>query len=79
MKRNLSNTDRIVRLFIAILLLVLFIKTEQSLTINWLLLAGTTIMLGTIAFSYCPLYKLLGFSTYHHPKSRSENVRKIPS
>lgn len=75
MKRNLSKTDRIVRTLIAVLLLVLFSKTEQSLTINWLLLGGATIMLGTAAFAYCPLYQLLGIATYHPKKHRQSTPR----
>lgn len=78
MKRNLSKTDRIVRTFIAVLLMVLFAETEQSLTINWLLLAGAAIMLGTAALGYCPLYQLLGIATYPSKKPH-EPIRRVHS
>lgn len=76
MKRNLSKTDRLVRTFVAVLLLVLFAKTEQSLTINWLLLGGATILLSTAALGYCPLYQLLGVATYH-PKKPHQPARRV--
>ncbi|QIP13740.1 DUF2892 domain-containing protein [Spirosoma aureum] len=68
MIHNISKTDRILRTGMAITLLVLFSKTDGSLTMNWLLLAGSILLLSSSIIKYCPLYHLLDRST--HPKKK---------
>ncbi|MBL0144675.1 MAG: DUF2892 domain-containing protein [Chitinophagaceae bacterium] len=63
MKKNMGNTDRIVRLVIAALVGVLYLTKVISGT--------TAIVLGIIAIvfaltsflSFCPLYTILGINT----------------
>ncbi|WP_460959613.1 YgaP family membrane protein [Spirosoma litoris] len=69
MTRNIGKTDQLVRTVIAIILLVSFVKTDRSLTMNWLFLAGSLLLLSTSFFKYCPLYHLFDFST-HSPKKQ---------
>lgn len=58
MQRNMSNTDRVIRLIIAIeLLLLVFVGPQTA----WGYLG--LIPLATALVGYCPLYRLLHFST----------------
>jgi hypothetical protein len=75
MVTNLNKTDRTIRVIAAIGLLIFFAKTDESLPMNWLLLAGFLILLSTSLFSYCPLYGLLNLST-HRPKRNTPSTRK---
>jgi rhodanese-related sulfurtransferase len=64
MKTNIGKADRIARFLIALLALGLYSSHSFSgIAANVMLLFGI-IMLVTAYFSFCPLYKLIGFSTY---------------
>lgn len=78
MKANVGKTDRIIRVISAVVLLVLLAETETSIPLNWLLLGGAVVLLGTAIMGYCPLHHLLYVSTgsqlhrqqpASHPKS----------
>ena len=60
MNTNMGSTDQIVRLLVGILALGLFFVLEGNG--RWLGLIGG-VMIGTAAFRWCPIYKLLGMST----------------
>ncbi|MCX5748841.1 MAG: DUF2892 domain-containing protein [Candidatus Saganbacteria bacterium] len=63
MLKNLSNTDRIIRLVIAVLLAAVCLSGAVSgiwAVVLWIVAA---IALVTSAIGYCGLYHLLGFST----------------
>lgn len=64
MKRNLSNTDRIVRVIIAALFAYLYFGgiVTGGLGIVLLVLGGVFLFTSVVAF--CPLYLPLKFSTY---------------
>lgn len=63
MKKNMGNADRIIRLIIAVVLLVLYFNGTVSGTLGIvaLLLAGIFIL--TSFISSCPLYLPFGLST----------------
>ena len=62
MKLNESNTDRIIRLVLAI---VFFVLAFTMLSGVWSIVAGVlgVVMLGTAAIGFCPLYALFGINT----------------
>lgn len=63
MKKNMSNTDRIIRIVIAALLVVLY--ATGTVTGTWgivaLVVAGIFVL--TSLVSFCPLYAIFGIST----------------
>jgi fatty acid desaturase len=63
MKKNMGSADRIIRLLIAALVIVLYTMGVISgwLGIVLLILAGVFIL--TSFISFCPLYTLFGFSS----------------
>ncbi|MEW6083461.1 MAG: DUF2892 domain-containing protein [Chloroflexota bacterium] len=64
MKRNMSDTDRIVRIIVAALFAYLYFGgiVTGGLGIVLLLLAGVFTLTAVVAF--CPLYAPFKFSTY---------------
>jgi hypothetical protein len=60
MNTNVGSTDQIVRLLVGILALGLFFGLEGNG--RWLGLIGG-VLIGTAAFRWCPIYRLLGMST----------------
>ena len=64
MKRNMSNTDRIVRVIISALFAYLYFAgiVTGGLGIVLLVLAGVFTLTAVVAF--CPLYAPFKFSTY---------------
>ena len=63
MKKNLGTTERIIRLIIAALFLVLYATGAVSGTLGIILLVLAFIMALTSLLSFCPLYYLFKFST----------------
>lgn len=63
MKKNMGNTDKLIRLIVAALLGVLVITgvLVGTLAIVGIILAG--IFLLTSVLSFCPIYSLLGINT----------------
>ncbi|NWG35585.1 MAG: DUF2892 domain-containing protein [Chloroflexi bacterium] len=64
MKRNMSNTDRIVRVILAALFAYLYFSgaVAGGLGIVLLVLAAVFVLTSIVAF--CPLYAPFKFSTY---------------
>ncbi|MCW8884761.1 MAG: DUF2892 domain-containing protein [Motiliproteus sp.] len=58
MEVNMGNTDRLVRIAVGLLLLTLVFVGPQTL---WGWLGGVVVLIAL--FGFCPLYKVLGFST----------------
>jgi len=63
MKKNLGTTERVIRLIIAALFLVLYATGVVSGTLGIILLVLAFIMALTSLLSFCPLYYLFKFST----------------
>lgn len=63
MKKNMSNTDRIVRVMLAIVFAVLYFTGTVTGVLGYVLLALGGIFVLTSVISFCPLYTLFGIST----------------
>ncbi|NJC97748.1 MAG: DUF2892 domain-containing protein [Anaerolineales bacterium] len=64
MKRNMSNTDRIVRVLIAALFAYLYFGGIVTGGLGIVLVVLGAVFLLTSVVSFCPLYMLFKFSTY---------------
>lgn len=63
MKKNMGNTDKIVRVIVAIAAALLVYFQVVTGTFAYILIAVATIFVLTSVVSFCPLYKLVGLST----------------
>ena len=63
MKKNMGNLDKVIRVLVAILILVLYLTHEISGTIAIILLILAGIFILTSFVSFCPLYLPFGIST----------------
>lgn len=64
MKRNMSNTDRIVRIVLAAILAYLYFSGIASGLLGIVLLILAAVFLLTAIVAFCPLYVPFKFSTY---------------
>ncbi len=64
MKRNMSNTDRIVRVALALVFAYLYFGGVVTGTLGIVLVVLGAIFLLTALVAFCPLYAPLKFSTY---------------
>jgi hypothetical protein len=62
MKRNESGLDRIIRVVVGLVFIVLF-AVMASGWLGWLLLVLGAILLGTGIIGFCPLYTALKINT----------------
>jgi hypothetical protein len=63
MKKNMGLTDRIIRIVVAILVLVLYFMEVINGTLALILGAFAVIMIATSFVSFCPLYMPFGINT----------------
>ena len=63
MKRNLSNTDRIVRIIVAAVFAYLYFAGVVGGTLGIVLLVLAVVFVATSAISFCPLYLPFKFNT----------------
>ena len=63
MKRNMSNTDRFIRLVVAAIALVLYFTNTVTGTLGIVLLVVAGIFVLTSLVNFCPLYRIFGIST----------------
>ncbi len=70
MKKNMGNSDRIVRLLVAVVVAVLYFT--NTITGTWaivlLVIAGVFVL--TSLVSFCPLYTLVGINTCTATKNK---------
>jgi hypothetical protein len=64
MKRNMSNTDRIIRVILAAIFAYLYFGGIVSGTLGVILLVLAAVFLLTSVISFCPLYVPFKISTY---------------
>jgi hypothetical protein len=64
MKRNMSNTDRIVRVVVAALFAYLYFGGIVTGTLGIVLVVLGAVFLLTSVVAFCPLYTPFKFSTY---------------
>ena len=67
MKQNIGNTDRIVRIVIAALVIVGAWMAGFGTIGGIILLVLAVVLLATSAIGFCPLYLPFGFSTRSRP------------
>lgn len=63
MKKNMGNTDRVVRILIAVVVLAMYFAGVLSGTIAAIMLIAAGIFIITGFISFCPLYLPFGIST----------------
>ena len=63
MKKNMGLADRLIRVFVAVLLAALYFTGTVSGTLGIVLLVVAVVFLLTSAVSFCPLYLPLGINT----------------
>jgi hypothetical protein len=63
MKKNMGNTDRVIRILIALVIAYLFYTNyiTGTLAIVLLIIAGVFVL--TSFVSFCPLYSIFGYRT----------------
>jgi len=64
MKRNISALDKNIRLLIIVVIAILGLYNEFSVTVASVLGAISILLLVTIMIGFSPIYMLLGISTY---------------
>lgn len=63
MKKNMGNTDRIIRILLAAVFAVLYFTGTVTGTFGMVLLILGGVFLFTSVISFCPLYTLIGLNT----------------
>jgi len=63
MKKNVNTADRIIRLFVAAIIAVLYFTNTITGTLALVLGIAAVILAATALINFCPLYLLLGIST----------------
>jgi len=75
MKKNMGNADKLIRLIISAILVVLYFMGILSGTLGIVFLAVAAVFAVTSFMSFCPLYVPFGFSTA--PKQKNNFVRRF--
>jgi hypothetical protein len=64
MKKNMGSLDKLIRLMIAIVLIVLYYTNVLKDTLGIVALIVALVFTITSLISFCPLYKLFGIKTF---------------
>jgi hypothetical protein len=81
MKKNMGNTDKIVRISAAVLFFVLYFTGAVSGVLGTVLLVLGGVFLATWFISFCPLYTLFGINSCSAEKSQIRqkvNLSSLP-
>ena len=63
MKKNMGTIDRVIRILVAVLVVILYFTNVISGTLGIILLAVAAVFVVTSIVSICPLYMLLGLNS----------------
>ncbi len=63
MKKNMGNADRMIRLLLAAVMVVLYFTNVVTGTLGIVLLVLAGVFVLTSLISFCPLYTLIGLNT----------------
>ncbi len=63
MKKNMGSMDRIIRLVLAAVFVILFVTNVVSGTLGYVLLVFAGVFALTSLISFCPLYPIFGINT----------------
>lgn len=69
MKANVGNTDKLIRIILAIVLGTLYLTNTVSGVLGFAVLGFAIILIATSLFSFCPIYPLFGINTCPTKKS----------
>jgi hypothetical protein len=69
MKKNMGTTDKIIRIFLAVVLATIFFTKTITGTWGYIALALAGVFLLTSLVSFCPLYTVLGMNTCERKSS----------
>lgn len=64
MNKNIGNTDRMIRLAVAVVLIGLFAANIVTGVLGYIVLAVAAIAGVTALVNFCPLYAILGVATH---------------
>lgn len=64
MKKNIGNFDRVLRLLISAVILILFFTKTISGVLGFVFLIFAIVLIFTAFSGFCGLYKLLGIRTW---------------
>ena len=68
MKKNMGDSDKLIRILIAVVIAVLYYTNIIDGTVAIVLMAVGIILLLTSLLNFCPLYKIVGLNTCKAPK-----------
>jgi len=63
MKKNMGSADKVIRLLLAALFIILFVFNVVSGVFGYILLILALIFILTSLVSFCPLYAIFGIKT----------------
>jgi hypothetical protein len=63
MKKNMGNTDRIIRVIVAIVIAALYFTGTLTGVLGTVLLVLAGVFVATSLVSFCPLYTIAGLNT----------------
>jgi hypothetical protein len=63
MKKNVGSIDKIIRLLLAALFIILFFTNVVTGVFGYILLALAAILIVTSLFSFCPIWMMFGVKT----------------
>jgi hypothetical protein len=63
MKKNMGTIDKVIRILVAVVVVILYFTNVISGTVGIILLALSAIFVITSILGFCPLYLLLNLST----------------
>jgi len=63
MKKNMGTIDKVIRILVAVVVVVLFFTSIISGTLAYILLALSAVFVVTSLLGFCPLYLPVGLST----------------
>jgi hypothetical protein len=72
MKKNTSDTDRLIRVLIAMVFIAMNVGGLISLPVSILVWIVTVILITTALIGNCPLYSLFGINTHSKKKEVSK-------
>lgn len=72
MKKNMGNTDRAIRVIVAVLIAALYFTGTLTGTLGIVLLVLAAVFVLTSLVGFCPLYTLVGIDTCPHKSRRYE-------
>jgi len=64
MKKNVGTTDKVIRILIAVIVVVLFFTHVISGALGIILLVLAAVLVATSLVSFCPIWLALGLNTH---------------